>query len=284
MSIKLIASDIDGTIINSNHEVSAKTREVIQSLKDKGIRFALSTGRGYGGAMNIVRQLGLENEDIGVICLNGMETYWLNSDKKRIIDGPSFEEALRIRATGQMFHMGIMYCFRDNMYLEMDDLTYKDYQIGLDEETKAFYDSNISIIPIKSIYDLEEKMKTEKLEKIAYMQSADYKELVYDRLKEKLDDQYELMLVSTTWSEIAEKGVNKGNAVLKYAESYGIKPEEIMVFGDSENDISMFKIAEVAVAMENAIGSAKENANAFTVSNDEHGVAVFIEEYLKEND
>ena len=116
------------------------------------------------------------------------------------------------------------------------------------------------------------------------MQSADYKELVYDRLKEKLDDQYELMLVSTTWSEIAEKGVNKGNAVLKYAESYGIKPEEIMVFGDSENDISMFKIAEVAVAMENAIGSAKENANAFTLSNDEHGVAVFIEEYLKEND
>ena len=104
--------------------------------------------------------------------------------------------------------------------------------------------------------------------------------LVSDRLKEAVKGEYDIMRVGHGWTEVGILGVSKGQAVLDYAARYDIKPEEIMVFGDSENDLSMFKIAGRAVVMENGMESAKAHATDMILSNDESGVAHFIEKYL----
>lgn len=280
MKIKLIASDIDGTIVNESHTVSQRTIDAVKKAREAGIHFMLSTGRAYETTADIINELGLENEEVGLVCLNGMETYRLPENTTKRKEGLNYKECQWLQKVGHKYHMGIMYCFDNNIYFEMDERSLKDYTIAMGEEMKTYFNFKIKMEPIDDLSDIESVFEKESIQKIAYIQSADYMGLVIDRMKNDVDGNYELMRVGEGWTEVGTLGVNKGQAVLEYAASLDIKPEEIMVFGDSENDVSMFKVAGTAVAMENAIGTAKEHANAFTLSNKDDGVAVYIEQYL----
>ncbi len=284
MRIKLIASDIDGTLINTDHNVSEKTKKVIHRLRDEGIHFVLATGRAFDSTHRIAQQLELEQEDIGMICLNGMHTYNPITKEKRVHDGLNFEEALQFKNLGEKYHMGVMYCFDNMMYLEMSERSKEDYANARGEEVKSYFNFGVGIELIDSLNDIEELFEKAQLQKSAFIQTEDYMSLVIDRMKDETNADYTLMQVGPGWTEVAKSSVNKGAALIDYAAKRGIKPEEIMVFGDSENDISMFKVAGISVAMENAIGTAKENATHHTISNDDHGVAVFIEDYLNKLD
>lgn len=284
MRIKLIASDIDGTLINTDHNVSEKTKEVVHRLRDEGIHFVLATGRAFDSTHRIAQQLELEQEDIGMICLNGMHTFNPITKEKRVHDGLGFEEAQQFKSLGEKYHMGVMYCFNDMMYLEMSDRSHDDYVNARGEELKTYFNFGVGIEMINSLDEIKNRFENDTLQKIAYIQTDDYMSLVIDRMKEETNENYTLMRVADGWTEVAKSTVNKGAALIDYAAKRGIKPEEIMVFGDSENDISMFKVAGISVAMENAIGTAKENATHHTISNDDHGVAVFIEDYLNKLD
>lgn len=281
MAIKLIASDIDGTIIDDFGNISQDTRRAIHKLKDYGIRFTFATGRSYESTLRIAQQLGVDNEDVGMICLNGLQTFTLPSQDLVEKETLSFEESVTMQRLGERYYLGIMYCFDDVIYFQMDDLSYKDYMIAMGDDAKRFFNRNLDVIPVNSVHDIKERFETDRIQKIAYIQSPQYMDLIVDRIRKDAGIGYEFMRVGPGWTEVGIDGVSKGNAVVEYAARYGIKPEEIMVFGDSENDISMFKIAKKAVAVENAMDSAKAHATHFTKSNEDHGVAVFIEEYLK---
>lgn len=280
MNIKLIASDIDGTILNSNHEISDKTIEVVRKLREQGIHFVLATGRAHDSALEVAKKLQIENEDIGLITLNGMNIQNPHTQEKKTIEGLSFEESLHFKELGEKYHMGIMYCFDNCMYLEMDSRSREDYVNAMGKSLKLYFDFNTELKVIDSIYDIESVYEKERLQKIAYVQSKDYMNLVLDRMKTDTNDGFHLMKVADGWTEVSKDQVNKGAALIEYARQRDIKEDEIMVFGDSENDISMFKIAGISVAMENAYASAKEVATHHTLTNDDDGVALFIEKYL----
>lgn len=280
MRIKLIASDIDGTIINSQGQITPRTQKVIKRLKDYDIAFTFATGRNHESTLEIAKQLEMGDEEIGMICLNGLQTYDLPSMNKTEQQSLTFEESKRMGLLGSEFYLGIMYCFEDCIYFQMDDKSYKDYTLGMDEEAWKFFNRKLAVKPINSIYDIQDEFKKNKIQKVAYIQAPEYMSLVIDRMKKTIDDDYMLMRVGESWTEVAHKEITKGHAVLDYAAKKGITAEEIMVFGDSENDISMFEIAKVAVAMENAMPTAKEKATDFTLSNNEEGVADYIERYL----
>lgn len=281
MAIKLIVSDIDGTIIDDFGKVSNETKTAIHKLKDYGIRFSFATGRSYDSTLDIARLLEVENEDVGMICLNGMETYDLPAMTKIEKDTLTFEESVKMQKLGEKYYLGIMYCFEDCIYFQMDDLSLEDYQIAMGEDVKKYFNHRVPLVNVGSAYEIEERIKKDRLLKIAYIQSPQYKDLVIDRMRDEAGEGYHFMRVGPGWTEVAHADVSKGNAVLEYAKKYGIRPEEIMVFGDSENDTSMFEIAGMAVAVENAMETAKAKATHFTKSNNENGVAYFIEEYLK---
>lgn len=281
MAIKLIASDIDGTIIDDFGNISQDTRRAIHKLKEYGIRFTFATGRSYESTLRIAQQLGVDNEDVGMICLNGLQTFTLPNHEKVEKETLTFEESVNMQHLGERFYLGIMYCFDDVIYFQMDDLSYEDYMIAMGEDAKRFFNRNLEVVPVKSVHDIKERFETDRIQKIAYIQSPQYMDLIVDRIRDEAGDGYEFMRVGPGWTEVATEGISKGNAVIEYAARFGITPDEIMVFGDSENDISMFKIAKKAVAVENAMDSAKAHATHFTKSNEDHGVAVFIEEYLK---
>src|SRR5699024_2761442 len=140
--------------------------------------------RAYDSTVRIATQLELEKEDIGLICLNGMHTFNHVTQEKNIINGLSFEESLQFKDLGEKYHLGVMYCFDDCMYLEMDDRSKADYVNAMGQDLKQYFDFNVELKMIDSIHDIEDKFKKEEMQKIAFIQSTDYMNLVIDRMKE----------------------------------------------------------------------------------------------------
>lgn len=281
MNIKLIASDIDGTIINESREVTDVTKEVIQSLKEQGIHFALITGRGYEGGIDIARKLDIDKEGYGLICLNGLETYNLPNPHPIRLETMPFEEAKKIGEYGHKFYMGVLYCFEDEIYMEMDDITYRDYKISLNEDKLRFFNERLKTNLITSVDEIKDKFEKEPLQKVVFIQSDSFMELLHERIDEGLGEEYHALMVGKGWVEIMPDHISKGNAIIEYAKTLGISPDEIMVFGDAENDISMFKSTGNGVAMANAMDSLKKHAKETTLTNDENGVAVHIQKCLQ---
>lgn len=276
-NIKLVASDVDGTLINNEHKISSYTKEVVSKLKSKGIEFVIATGRSYDGALDIAKQLDIVKEGYGLICLNGLRTYHLPGEDYHELPTMSYEECVKMEELGKKYHMGILYCYDDIIYFQMEEIAYLDYTIGMKAERMRFFKDGSKTKDVKSLNDIKHRFENgEGILKIVYVQSDDFMELIQPRVKKDLDPNYDALLVGQGWLEIMPKSVTKGEALIEYAQSMGIKPEEIMAFGDAENDISMISRVGHGVAMANGMDSLKAVASDIALRNDEDGVANYI--------
>ena len=103
---------------------------------------------------------------------------------------------------------------------------------------------------------------------------------IRDLLQEKYGDQLNIVFSKPFFLEATDKNASKGTALLKVAEMYGIKPQEVIAIGDSENDISMIRNAGLGIAVANAKERIKKEADFVTLSNNESGVAYAINKFI----
>ena len=115
------------------------------------------------------------------------------------------------------------------------------------------------------------------------MHSASFFEKNIEKMKEDLKD-FDVLLVGPGWMEIMPKGVSKASAIEKIAKKLGYSMENVMAFGDAENDIEMIKEAGIGVAMGNGMDSVKKVADVVTSSNDENGIGQVIDDLLEGNE
>ena len=281
MEVKFIVSDIDGTIINSNREVSNYTIEVVRKLPALGIHFALATGRSKEGAFRIANQIGLEPSQYGVISLNGLRVYQGNQELLFEEKGLTYEDCQVLEKIGKNFYLGVLYCFDDKVYLQMDDRTYQDYTIALNPDKLRYFKEDTSANTILSLTEIKHRFeKGDQMLKVVFMQSDDYMDLIIKRVQKACPLDYECFLVGPGWVEIMPSTVNKGTALSRYAKLLNLDLKSTVAFGDAENDISMFKVVNKCIAMENAFPTLKEIASDITKSNYEDGVAVAISKLL----
>ncbi|AMC92490.1 hypothetical protein AOC36_00315 [Erysipelothrix larvae] len=282
MKVKMVASDIDGTIINEQGKAGIRTRNVVKKLKEHGIEFVIATGRSFEGAYDVCQQLDMQDEEMGIICVNGLETYDVPSLKVKRFEGMTFDECTMLEEITQSFYMGIMYCFSDAMYFQMDDLSYRDYMISIGDDNKHFFNRKLDMVFINSLEEIRDKFLIEPLQKIALLQNPDYMDLVVDRIRNKIPEGYNVLRVGHGWTEIMNASVDKAIALKEYAARFGIDTSEIMAFGDSENDLGMLNMVGYPVAMSNSMEAIKQIPNIeFTQSNNEQGVALRLEKLLE---
>lgn len=286
MTIKLMVSDIDGTLLDDQGRVHPKTIESIQALEKHDIHFALATGRSYEGAKSAFNQLGLDPSKHELICLNGLRTYTAEGTLLHQLETMSYEACQSLAKIGHEFYQGVMYCFDDAVYFEMDHRSYEDFLIGLAENNLHYFQVDTDTHRIDSIEAIKDRFdRKDPLVKMVFFQTPSYTELVLPRIKKLIpSDAYDIMLVGKGWAEIMPKHVTKGVAIQALAQSLGTSMDHVMVFGDAENDISMFKMAHTGVAMENALESVKTHADRLTQSNNLGGVGLEIERYLNKKE
>jgi Cof subfamily protein (haloacid dehalogenase superfamily) len=259
--IKAIVLDLDGTLLDSNHNITPLNKKVLLNLKNKGVKIFLATGRSYDSMKKYHLELSL---DTPAICYNGAKIVYPH---EKVLEFPVKDEELR-------YLIELSRKTKTHLNIYQDEIWYCENTKN--EETKLYMDIS-GLTPQEKNFDtLERCFSTKVLFVGEHEKLLNLEKNIKDNLKDR---------VFTTFSqkfflEILAKDVNKGNAMKKIMELYNIPLNEVIAFGDGLNDKEMLELAGIGVAMENGFSQLKLLADHVTTSCDDSGVGKFLMESL----
>ncbi|MBR1918098.1 MAG: Cof-type HAD-IIB family hydrolase [Spirochaetales bacterium] len=253
--------DIDGTLLNSRKELTERTREALVYAKSRGYVIVLCSGRCYDGLKGVLEQLPFSP---WTATLNGA---YIRDDMGRVVhqDTIGTEVLASLQEIGKRTGCHSLYFFGEHW--------------GADNN-RAIYDSEFLVTHQDGINEpLEEVMRTNRINK--YLSTGTHEEcLEFMHLAKEEFPAYEIELSSPTYVEVNTPTTTKGKAVKIVSRLLGVSTERAICFGDYYNDMTMFQIAGESVAMENAVAEIRKAAKYTTESNDNDGLAIWIEENL----
>ena len=271
-TIRMIGVDLDGTLLNSEKQLTAYTREVLKKAIEQEVAVVVATGRPFSGVPAELKHFpGIRY----ALTANGARI--LDMQKQKVV----YENLLSVESSEKVIdilrkHHAIHEFFVDGVgYMNEDGL--KNVYAYFEDPHMAEYLQSTRI-PVK---DVKEKLQTMKCE-------VDKLQGIFRNQKDKEEALEELntlsgIVVTAAMDnnlEINKEGTNKGLGLLQLGKSLGISREEIMACGDGGNDVEMLKEVGFAVAMANGSDPVKKAADFVTVSNDEDGVAKAIERFV----
>jgi Cof subfamily protein (haloacid dehalogenase superfamily) len=268
---KLVAIDIDGTLMNDRKEITKEVNDAIQAAKARGVKVVICTGRPIVGVQSIIKELNLNDEDDYVITFNGalvQNTY--NSDVESQIT-LTYENLKELYELSQKIDSPIQFFDTENLYTPNKEIS-----------RYTIHEAHINQIPIH-YRPIDEVPKDMLIPKVMFIDEPERLNQIIAKIPESFWEKYTFVKSTPFFLEILDPSVSKGNAVRLLAEKLSIKQEEVICIGDGENDLSMIEYAGCGVAMANAESVVKEAAQFHTLSNNEHGVAYAIEKLILNN-
>jgi len=270
--IKLIALDLDGTLLDSQKRLSQRNEDVLKECIRHGIEIVPCTGRIWNGVPDFIRNIpGIHY----AITINGAVVEDVISRRVLRERKMSVEQAMEILELAKKFETMYDVYVNGHGYGEARFMDHME-RYGVDPGIRDMVRRTRQIVP-----DVAEKVKEldEPVEKINYF-FGDQEERSRARLA--LEARGDMVISSSFRNnlEINLAGATKGDGIRCLAEHLGLNPEETMGFGDGENDITMMQLAGIGVAMGNGEDSVKAAADYVTDINDADGVALAIEKFV----
>lgn len=267
--IKMVVSDLDGTLLNSHHEVTEKTKEAIHYLRQLGIHFTIATGRPDQLVKEYVGELDINDP---VIMYNG-SVIGHPFQKERILEHVLPKD--RVNEIFEFCEQEEIICMPYTKEMIISRPNYRvDYFLERNQSLPEAYQAIFKDIrDVKDIVSLP-------IHKILLIEND---ELKHRRITDKFSKYHDMTVVSSQkgFIDINPIGVNKGVALEQLAKHHNVSLDDVLVFGDQDNDVSMLEVAGHSVAMKNASQKALAAADEQTGSNDEDGVANWILMHLK---
>ncbi|WP_088103032.1 Cof-type HAD-IIB family hydrolase [Halalkalibacter urbisdiaboli] len=284
--MKLITTDMDGTLLNERSEVSPESIKAIRKAQELGIEVVIATGRSYKAASKPLIEAGLS---CPIICLNGAQIY--------LEDGELIRNIALDKEACRKIELA---CTSESSYFEIFTSA-GGYSINRDafihilvDVMKAHYPDVATDVIIEKVKQRFQDEKIQTVNDFDHIFNNDdidvFKFLTFSleddalkRIREQLKGEHDLSITSSGHQnlEFNHRDANKGAALAFYSSRQGIELEDVMAIGDNFNDYSMLEVAGLSVAMENAAPGIKEICDFTTKKNSEHGVAIAIEEVLK---
>lgn len=267
MRYPLIATDMDGTLLGSDLNLSNYTKDVIKRYINAGGTFVVSTGRMYASFYNTARRLGLD--DGIVIAYQG--AYMKDSRSNELIYHKTLSvgTARQILARLEIENVPIQIYFDDKLYVKRRTKETMEYERVCEVEATEL---NAKL----SDYIAENNIELTKILVIA----EEEKTQSFFRTYPAVFGQHAGFHVSRPcFFEVVAKGSDKGSAVKYLCKKTGLTANDVITFGDNYNDVSMLEFAGLSFAVENANDAAKKAAKQICPSNDDDGVAKMIEKY-----
>lgn len=260
--IKLIVTDMDGTLLNSNHEVSQRFFEAFRKLRNRGIKLAVASGRQYYSLrerMEPVKDEMIYIAENGAIVIDRGEEKHLVPMDIRIVHQI-------IKEVRELENKYLILCGRKQAYIEST----------APEFMKPFLDHYEKYKVVEDLLQVKDDIFLKVT--ICDLRGAEKNSMPYvEHFKKEL----QVKLSGEIWIDFNDKKAQKGNALKALQENLGITKEETMAFGDYLNDLELFEHAGIGYAVENAHEEVKKVAAHVTKSNDEFGVEMILEEVLE---
>ncbi|MDD3393517.1 MAG: Cof-type HAD-IIB family hydrolase [Anaerotignum sp.] len=266
MGYKMIFSDMDGTLLKNDIEVSEKNKIAIEKAVKKGVQFVICTGRGVFGVERYLKQLNLIGQEGYAICQNGGAVYDLKDMSLALRE--SFSPKIYAPIAEYARKLGLeLYYYDDRKFIaETETARVKRYC--------EVMGSAVKIMKEPLIYDGEftKSLITGDREKLL---------LVQKMVQDIAGNQLECFFSSKVFMEVVKKGVSKGNIMEETARKAGVPMKSVIAVGDSDNDISMIKKAGLGIAVANADPEVKEIADYVTKNRcEQDAIAEIIEKFI----
>ena len=285
--IKLIATDMDGTLLNAAHEISEENIQAIEYAQSQGITVVIATGRAFYEANTPIAQTDLK---LPYICLNGAE---VRDESFNISSTSNLNRELIDRITDVLNRESIYYQIYTNIGIYTEN-PQRDLDIYIDiaeragqqadvEKIKAGIQKRIDNGTLK-VVDNYDKIKDTPGEIVMKILAFDSDLEKIDRVSEELAQSGSLAVSSSSRGniEITHADAQKGIALQTIADRLKVDMSDVMAIGDNLNDLSMLERAGYSVAMANATDEVKATAKFETESNEDSGVGKAIMKLLKE--
>lgn len=288
----ICVSDVDGTIVDSYGELSSDTISTLIDFQDKGNKLILASGRSYLRMMPIAKKLKMDFYNGYLIDVNGLSIYNFSINKRTIISRLSKEELYKLFEYSKNLDVEVkLYCddaiytyLPEHIYLlkskirkEMilpNDYPWTSGEYGWLADYRDGY-------PIQSLISNIDEINHE-VNKIGLCHDSDYLYKVQENFKNSIfSSKYEIKFSGHRQLDIIPKNISKGKALTNVLEEIDASIDEVYIFGDSENDISMLNLSNNSYVMENSKIKDKENYYNLTSSNDNNGVANIIKYLIK---
>lgn len=264
--MKCFSIDLDGTLLNSNHEISEENLKVITELEEQGHCIILNTGRAVA---DVIKLKAVENMEVPIFCVNGSVLY---SKSRELL----YEATLSMETYKEIFTIlkglgvGILvYTNHGGFPSTLPPLHHKSKE-ELDDLFQNYdYDEILNQSNLK-IYKVTALVHYEQIEKIK-------------EVKDALVGNLPITMASSFPNnvEITSNQAHKGKALLRYQQMMNLSFDEIIAFGDGGNDLAQFEVATTSVAMGNAPHSIQQQADIVTKTNDEDGFAYAVRHLLE---
>ncbi|MFD3158109.1 Cof-type HAD-IIB family hydrolase [Haloimpatiens sp. FM7330] len=259
--IKLIATDLDGTLVNDQGKINSKVYDMIHNLNERGIKFAAASGRFYS---QLNKNFDKVDTDMIFVAHNGALVKYNKNGRilySNCICEKDIKSIINLKCKQGM---ELFLAAANDAYIvnPTEDILNK------------FNFWGVPAVVIKSFDEVKEPVY-----KVTYYVEEGVKTHMIEYLKENLSDNVEFVVSGDCWIDIMNKGVSKGSAIKILQEKFNIHKRDTMVFGDYYNDLTMFREAYYSYAMENAPQDVKKHARFVAQSNNDNGVYNVINKY-----
>ena len=271
MDYKLIATDMDGTLLDEEHGITRENVEAIVKVqREKGVKFVLASGRPSYAMLEYAKELQMDKYEGYVLAFNGGELIDMKTNEVIFHEGMEKKDIENVYNASKKINIPMILYAGDTVY-------------GSEESEEVLYEADQCKMKFQKFDSLKD------LEKIGINMTT--KCMIVGNPKEVLKAQeymnkvhgndYFIAISKPIFLEIANKNVDKGKTLKKLGEIENIKPEEMIAVGDSANDKPLLKLVGMPVAVENAIPEIKSISKFISTSNVEHGLKTVIEKFFE---
>ena len=267
MTKKLIAVDLDGTLLTSTNTISKKSKETIEKVLDFGHKVVIITGRDFYGSIKVARELFNRHYGGLVASSNGALVFDLAKNQPIINHTIPREVVKEMIAYGKSLGLDYLIYHDNKILAEKDDAYDLDF---LSKKNK---------LEVEIIEDLADKLDFD-LNKLLFSAKPSLIEKVKSDFEEKFKGKVNPIHSMPQFLDCMPAGIHKGRSLLEIADFYGIDHKDTLAFGDEINDETMIEMAGTGIAMANASDYVKNLADDICPTNDDDGIALYLEENI----
>lgn len=275
---KVIIMDIDGTLTNEDKVISENTKNKLKELQSQGAVLVLASGRPTRGLMQFAKELEMDKHNGLLVSFNGArvtdcETGDILFDQTMTVDTCK-------AVLNHMKNFDVIPMVYKGEYLHVTDV-YNNIVHAYGRELNIIhYESRLCNYKLCEVDDLEE-FADFPMNKILTAGEPDYLQENYKKMMEPFKDSLNCVFTADMYFEFTEKGIDKANALHCALTPLGYTKEDMIAFGDAQNDKTMLEYAGIGVAMGNATQEIKDIADYITLSNNDDGIVHALNELLK---
>ena len=277
MSIRVIVMDVDGTMTNHKKEITPKTKAALKKAQESGVKLILASGRPDSGLSDFAIELEMSRHHGLLVSFNGSRVIDCQTGEVLFNETMTVEQGKAVLEHMKGFNVRPMIDKENYMYVnDVYDCMIKH---GEQEINIIQYESRGGKYKLCEMDDLAAFVDYP-LNKILTAGDPIYLKEHFREMMEPFKDTLNCMFTAPFYFEFTAQGIDKAKALEAVLNPMGYMQDEIIAFGDGQNDKTMIQYAGIGVAMDNAVEELKEVADEITLSNEDDGIAVSLYKHI----